>query len=231
MPAVSGGRRSRDPLLPPRLLANRVLAMAALIAFMFMTTFGSLLYFLSIYLQDVRGYDALETGIGFLLPTAVVAAGSALAGHVVTRVGLRRTLVIALTIGAAGAVALALAMSPNGSYVALVPGLIAVSIGDGVVFTTMFIAAATGVTDREQGIASGIVSTGSGIGAAVGLAVLVLVANSGTKGLLGEGLRIATAEGISRAVFVVAGGIVATIFIALNLRTAPDTARTVPAAP
>ena len=46
-----------------------------------------------------------------------------------------------------------------------IPGLVAVSIGDGVVFTTMFIAAATGVTDREQGIASGIVSTGAGIGA------------------------------------------------------------------
>ncbi len=222
-------RRSRDPLLPPRLLANRVLTTAVLIAFMFMTTFGSLLYFLSIYFQDVRGYDALETGVGFLLPTAVVVAGSALAGHVVTRVGLKRTLVIALTIGAAGAVALALAMSPDGSYVGLVPGLVAVSIGDGVVFTTMFIAAATGVTSREQGIASAIVSTGSGIGAAVGLAVLVLVANSGTKGSLGEGLRIATAEGIRTAVFVVAGGIVATIFIALNLRTVPDSARTLPA--
>ena len=219
-------RRSRDPLVPPRLFANRLLRTSVAIAFMFMATFGSLLYFLSIYFQDVRGYDALETGVGFLLPTAVVVAGSALAGQVVTRFGLRRTLVTALTIGAAGAVALALAMSPDGSYAALIPGLVAVSIADGVVFTTMFIAAATGVTDREQGVASGIVSAGSGIGAAVGLAILVLVANSGTKGLLGEGLRIATAEGISTAVFIVAGGIVVTLLIALNLRTAPDAART-----
>jgi MFS family permease len=213
-------RRSRDPLVPLRLFSNRLLTKAVVIAFMFMATFGSLLYFLSIYFRDVRGYDALETGLAFLLPTAVVVAGSAIAGQVVTHFGLRFTLVTALTVGAGGAVALALAMSPDASYASLIPGLVAVSIGDGFVFTTMFIAAATGVTNREQGVASGIVSTGSGIGAAVGLAILVLVANSGTQGLLGEGLRIATAEGIGTAVFVAAGGILVTLVIALNLSAA-----------
>lgn len=212
-------RRSRDPLVPPRLLANRILALAVVIAFMFMATFGSLLYFLSIYFQDVLGYDALKTGIAFLLPTTVVVAASTLAGQAVTRFGIRPTLVTALTIGAIGAVAVGLAVSADGSYTALIPGLVAVSIGDGVLFTAMFIAAATGVNDREQGVASGIVSTGSGIGAAVGLAILVMVANSGTEGLLGEELRLAAAEGIRTAAFVIAGGIVFTLLVALNLRT------------
>jgi MFS family permease len=212
-------RRSRDPLVPPQLLANRVLRTAVAIAFMFMATFGSLLYFLSIYFQNVHGFDALETGIAFLLPTAAVVAGSAIAGQFVTRFGLRLTLTAALTIGAIGAAALGLAMSPDASYASLIPGLVAVSIGDGIVFTTMFIAAGTGVTNREQGIASGIVSTGAGIGAAIGLAILVLVANSGAEGLLGEVLRIATAEGIRTAVFVVAGGILMTLVIGLNVRT------------
>ena len=148
-----------------------------------------------------------------------------------TRFGIKRTLVTALTLGAIGAVAVGLAMSPDGSYTRLIPGLVAVSIGDGIVFTTMFIAAATGVTDREQGVASGIVSTGSGIGAAIGLAILVLVANSGTEGLLGEGLRVATAEGIMTTMFVIAVGIVVTLLVALNLRIAPDAARAVPNTP
>jgi EmrB/QacA subfamily drug resistance transporter len=224
-------QRSRDPLMPPRLLANRSLTMALVIAFMFMATFGSLLYFLSIYLQNVLGYDALKTGLGFLLPTTVVVAGSTFAGRVVTRFGMRRTLLAALTFGVVGAVAIGLAVSAEGSYAALIPGLIAVSIGDGVVFTAMFIAAATGVRDREQGVASGIVSTGSGIGAAVGLAVLVLVANWGTPGLLGEELRSATAAGIRTAAFVIAGGILLTLLIALGLRAAPDNPRAAPTAP
>jgi MFS family permease len=142
-------RRSRDPLVPKRLLANRSLGAAVVIAFLFMATFGSVLYFLSVCFQDVHGYDALETGVGFLLPTAFVVAGSALAGRLATRFGLRPTLVAALAVGALGAVALGLAMSPDSSYTALVPGLVALSLADGVVFTTMFIAAAAGVSDRR----------------------------------------------------------------------------------
>jgi MFS family permease len=178
---------------------------------MFMATFGSVLDFLSIYFQEILGYDALQAGAGFLIPTAVV-AGSTIAGQLVTRFGLRRTLAAALAAGALGAVALGLAIPPGGTYVELIPGLVALSIGDEVVFTTMFIAAATGISDRQQGIAS----TGSGAGAAVGLAILVLVATSGIDGLTGEQLRIATAQGISTTLFVVAGGIVLTFLFALS---------------
>ena len=60
----------------------------------------------------------------------------------------------------------------------------------------------------------------------VGLAILVLVANSGTEGLLGEGLRTATADGITSALLVVAGGILVILVIALNLRTIPGRPRT-----
>ncbi|MFI1399971.1 MFS transporter [Streptomyces sp. NPDC020681] len=209
-------RRSYDPLMPPRLLANPNLITGVVIAFMFMATFGSVLYFLSIYFQEILGYDALQTGVGFLIPTAVVVAGSTTAGRLVTRFGLRRTLSAALAVGALGAVALGLTISPNGTYTELVPGLVALSIGDGVVFTAMFIAAATGIADRQQGIASGIASTGSGAGAAVGLAILVLVATAGLDGLSGEQLRVATADGISTALFVAAGGIVLTFLVAVR---------------
>ena len=128
----------------------------------------------------------------------------------------------ALAVGALGAVALSLAMSPDSSYAALIPGLIAVSVGDGIVFTAMFIAAGTGVSDREQGVAAGIASTSASVGAAVGLAVLVLVANADTDGLAGEALRTATADGLSAAVLGVAAGIAATALVALNLRAVPD---------
>jgi len=209
-------RRSDDPLMPPRLLSNPNLITGVVIAFMFMATFGSVLYFLSIYFQEILGYDALQTGAGFLIPTAVVVAGSTAAGQLVTRFGLRRTLAAALAIGALGAVALGLGISPNGTYIELIPGLMALSIGDGVVFTTMFIAAATGISDRQQGIASGIASTGSGAGAAVGLAILVLVATADLDGLSGEQLQVATADGISTALFVAAGGIALTFLFALS---------------
>src|SRR5262245_52227310 len=157
-------RYSSDPLVPWRLLTNRYLRIAVTIAFLFMATFGSVLYFLTIYLQNVHGYDALQAGVAFLLPTVFVVAGSSLGGQSATRFGLKETLVGALALGALGGVTLGLAMSPDGSYAALIPGLITLSIADGVVFTTMFIAAATSVSDSEQGVASGITSSGCGVG-------------------------------------------------------------------
>jgi EmrB/QacA subfamily drug resistance transporter len=215
-------RRSPDPLVPPRLLANRNLRTAVVIAFLFWATFGSVLYFLTIYLQDVHGYGALETGLGFLLPTTVVVVASTLAGRLATRFGLKRTMVAALGVGALGATALGVAMSPHGSYAALVPGLIALSVGDGVAFTTMFIAIGAGVPDEDQGVASGIGATSTSVGAAVGLAALVLVANSSTNGHRGEALRTATAHGLRAAVFVVAVGIALAALVALNLRARPE---------
>ena len=112
-------------------------------------------------------------------------------------------------------------MSPDASYAALIPGLVLLSIADGVVFTAMFIAAGTGVADGEQGVASAIATTSTSVGAAVGLAVLVIVANAGTDGLAGEALRTATADGLASAVLVVAAGIAVTALVALNLRPAP----------
>jgi MFS family permease len=199
-------------------VANRTLRTAVVIAFLFWATFGSVLYFLTLYFQDVHGFDALETGVAFLLPTAVVLGGSALAGDLVTRIGLRQTLVGSLVIGSLGALALGVAMSAGSSYAGLIPGWVGISIGDGIVFTTMFIAAGTGVSDAEQGTAAGITSTSTSIGAAVGLALLVLVANADTEGLHGEALRRATAAGLSRAVYVIAAAIAATALVALTLR-------------
>lgn len=218
-------RRGEDPILPRRLLTNPSLRIAIVIAFMFMATFGSLLYFLSIYFQDVRGYDPLQAGVAFLLPTAVVVAGSATAGTVVTRIGLKSTLVVALAIGAMGSLALAIAISPDSNYSSLTPGLVAISIADGVVFTSMFIAAGRGVDDPDQGIASGIASTASGIGAAVGLALLVLIANAPTEGLAGEAFRAARAAGTRAAVLTIAGAILATLVFVLSALPARTSVR------
>ena len=212
-------RRSVDPLLPLGMLRNPWLRLGLLAATLFMASFGALLYFLSLLFQDVFGYGALETGFAFLLPTAVVVTASAMAGRVVTALGLRWTMIGALAIGISGALAIGFAIGPEASYLALVPGLIAVSIGDGAMFTAMFIAAGMGTPDRQQGVASGIVATGSGVGAAVGLAVLVLIANAGTGGLAGEELRIATAQGIARSAFAIAGGIGLTLLIIIGSRT------------
>ena len=75
------------------------------------------------------------------------------------------------------------------------------------------------MTDQEQGVASAIASSATSVGAAVGLAGLVLIANSGTSGLAGDQLRIATADGLGAAMFAIAVGIGGTALVALKLRS------------
>jgi MFS family permease len=210
--------RSANPLLPLAMMKNAWLRLALITATLFMATFGSLLYFLSIYFQDVLRYDALQAGLGFLVPTAVVVFSSALAGRAVTRFGLRSTMITALAIGALGALGLALTLESDSSFLSLVPGLIAISIGDGAMFTALFIAASKGVPDPQQGVASGIASTGQGVGAAIGLAILVLVANAATHGFGDNQSHVATAQGIAHAVYTIAGGILLTLLIVVAFR-------------
>src|SRR5262245_60603431 len=115
-------KRSRDPLLPFVILQNPWLRLGLVTAFLFMATFGALLYFLSIYFQDVLQYNALWTGLSFLIPTLVVVLSSTLAGWVATRFGLFTTMIVALMMGAAGASALGITMSPEASFLTLAPG-------------------------------------------------------------------------------------------------------------
>ncbi|MBO0818017.1 MAG: MFS transporter, partial [Actinobacteria bacterium] len=195
-------RRTRDPLLPLPLFGNRELSTGVATTFGFMATFGTLVYFLMVYFQNVHGYGPLRTGIAYLVPMAAVVIGSNLGGNLATRFGMRKVLYAGLALGAAGAGWLGLAMSPGGSYPALVPALVIFSLGQGVVYTTMFAAAAAGVPARQQGIASGMASSGQQVGSAVGLAVLVGIANSGIAGHTGEALRAAVNDGLRTAVFV-----------------------------
>ncbi|AXI78509.1 MFS transporter [Peterkaempfera bronchialis] len=216
--------RSSDPLMPLRLFRNRNLGTGVVTTFLFMATFGTLLYFLTVYFQNVHGYSALGTGVAFLIPMACGFLGSMLGGRLATRFGIRSTLIGSFVLGAAGTAAMALSMSPEGSYAALLPGLIVLSVCQGVIFTTMFAAASTGVAPYDQGIASGIVSTGQQVGSAVGLAVLVAIANAGTSGRTGEALRIATTHGLRTAVLVATAGIVLLILVALNFARTPKQA-------
>lgn len=210
-------RRSADPLLPLRLFTNRNLSVGTVVTFLYMGTFGTLLYFLTVYFQGVHGYDALTTGLAFLVPMAAIAVGSQTAGRLATQHGIRPVLVAALTVGGLGAVIVAATMATGASYVALIPGLVVLGVGQGAGYTLMFGAAALGVAAEDQGIVSGVASTSQQVGGAVGLALLVAVANAGLDGLGGQALRAATTDGLRTAMLIAAAGIAATALVALGL--------------
>ncbi|HET6483005.1 MAG TPA: MFS transporter [Actinoplanes sp.] len=207
--------RSLDPLMPLRLLANRSLSTGVVVTASFMATFGALAYFFTMYFSEVLGYNPLSSGFGFVLPCVGVLVGTQIGGRMSTRFGVRNALIAGLALGVVGTVAFAAAVTPGGSYLSIAPGLAVLSIGQGILFTAMFAAALSGVSPEHQGVGSGIVVTGQQVGGALGLAVLVAVANASSGALDGTADVAGIADGIRTAAYVAAAGIAGTILIAL----------------
>ncbi|MGC0416288.1 MFS transporter [Embleya sp. AB8] len=210
--------RTADPLMPFRLFRNRSLTVGMSITFIYMATFGVLPYFLTVLMQSVHGYSALETGLAFLIPSIAIAAGTQGGERLATRIGNRRTLLIGFVIGALGTAALAAGFDADAGYALLVPGLVVSGVGQGIVWTAMWIAAATGTAAAEQGVANGIASTTLNLGNAIGLAVFTAIADLGTGGKSGAALRDATADGEFLVVLLTAVGMIVGLLVTLALR-------------
>ncbi|MEV7401862.1 MFS transporter [Streptomyces sp. NPDC091267] len=214
--------RTKDPLMPFRLFRNRNLSVGITVTFLYMATFGTLPYFLTVLMQTVHGYSALQTGLAFLVPSVAIATGTQLGERLTTRLGTRTTLTAGFAIGAVGTAVLALGFDTDATYLTALPGLVLSGIGQGIVWTAMWIAASTGVAPNEQGIANGMASTTLNIGNAIGLAVLTVIADIGTGGKAGEALTKATADGEFLVVLLTAAGMVVGLLITLGLpRKAP----------
>ncbi|GAA4953303.1 MFS transporter [Nonomuraea thailandensis] len=198
--------RSRSPLMPLRLLANRHTSAAAGAILLYGMSMQCVPYFLTLHFQDVLGYDAMQSGLAFLGPTLGIALGNLVGERLIPRIGLRGTLLLSVLVGVAGTGVLAFGLSVDGTYLGLLVGAVGFGVGSGLSFTTMFILASTGVAAHEQGAVSGLSSTVLQAGSGVGLAVLVAVAGRGGEGPAGEALRVATVEGL-RGAFLAAAGI------------------------
>ncbi|WP_292312742.1 MFS transporter [Mesorhizobium sp.] len=213
--------RSTDPLMPLRLFHNRSLVAGMTITFLYMGTFGALPYFLTVLLQNVHGFTALQTGLAFLVPSVAIAAGTQVGERLATRFSTRATLVGGMVVGAIGTALMVSGANADSSYMSLVPGLVISGVGQGIVWTAMWIAAASGVSHDEQGVASGMASTMLNVGNAIGMAVLIAIANRHVGGLTGDALKIAIADGIEVAIWLAAAGIVVSLLAATVLPGQP----------
>jgi EmrB/QacA subfamily drug resistance transporter len=172
--------RSADPLTPLRLFGNRSLTAAMAVILVYQSTLGGTYYLFTTYVQNALGYNALQAGLAFLPLTAMsmLAAGK-LVARSIARWGIRATLFAGMTGTGVSVAVLAAGMSPDGSFWAVLPGLVLFGFTAGSTFVAMFVAASSGVDAREQGVASALATTCQQIGGALGLAALIAIANIG----------------------------------------------------
>ncbi|GAA3815338.1 MFS transporter [Sphaerisporangium flaviroseum] len=193
--------RSRDALMPLRLLKHRSLATTMATAFFYQGSLAGVYYLFTTYLQDVLGYTPLAAGLAFLPPTVIsMAFAVKFSTAFLSERGLRTTMFTGVFVTGAGAAILAVGFVENGSYWLLLPGLAIWSIGGALAIPAILAGAGAGIALLEQGVASAMAMTARQIGGAVGLAALVAVATTGLPtgpgaagptGELLDGLRMA----------------------------------------
>ncbi|GAA4736789.1 MFS transporter [Phytohabitans rumicis] len=169
--------RTRRPLLPLRLLRNRNRAGSyATMLFIGAAMFATF-YFLSLYMQQVKGYSPVRAGFAYLPFSLGMGLAAGLGSRLVGRFP-PRLLAGPGLIAAAGMVWFSL-LEPTSSYAThLMPAMFVTALGLGASFLPMTLGAVAGVERNDTGIASAILNTAQQIGGAVGLAVLATVSTS-----------------------------------------------------
>jgi EmrB/QacA subfamily drug resistance transporter len=179
--------RSAAPLIPPGILRRRVTLVPNALQLLLGASAISTLFLLTLYIQQVLGYTPLEAGLAYIPLAAGVAGATALANHLVLRVGPRPLAGSGLATTAVGLIVLGRA-PVAGDYVAdVLPALVLIGLGAGLSFVSITTAALARVDEQAAGLASGLLSTSVMLGGALGLAVLASVASERSNDLVGSG--------------------------------------------
>jgi EmrB/QacA subfamily drug resistance transporter len=172
-------RTVQNPLMRPGMLMRRPVATGAFLMFIAAGVTIADLFITSQYLQHLRGYSALETGLFFLLPALALIVGAIVAGRLVGTVGTRPIAVAGLALVAIGN-GLLIGLSAEGNiYAQALPGAVLFAMGGGLVFVAATTAALGRVAQHEAGLVSGIIYTFNPTGSAFFVAVGSTVAAAG----------------------------------------------------
>ncbi|TDC47270.1 DHA2 family efflux MFS transporter permease subunit [Jiangella ureilytica] len=174
-------RKVKAPLLPLRVVLERnrggvYLALGLAVIAMF-----GLFLFLTYYLQVVKGYSPIRSGVAFLPMVAGMVIGSTqLGARLMTRVPARYLMTPGLLVAAVGMLLLT-QMTIDSSYAGLLlPAMILLGLGLGTTFMPAMSLATYGVEPRDSGIASAMINTSQQVGGAIGTALLNTIAATAT---------------------------------------------------
>ncbi|OIV36102.1 hypothetical protein BIV57_18200 [Mangrovactinospora gilvigrisea] len=202
-------RTAAQPLMPPALLRVRTVRAATVAGVLFYATMVGLLFFAPLYLQGLRGWSPIESGLAVAPMGVTVAATTGLSARILGRLGRRGTLVLGFTTMALGLGGWLLVGLHTPYPAVMLPAIVVQSFGQTLAYTAMMDAALAGVPGERHGVAGAVNITAQQIGSGLGTAILALVAASaGTAGRAGTlagyhaGTATAIGFGVAAAVLV-----------------------------
>ncbi|GAA2593025.1 DHA2 family efflux MFS transporter permease subunit [Winogradskya consettensis] len=208
--------RSAAPLVPLTLFRVRSMTTSTLALALNGAAFLAMFFLTAIFLQQVRGLTALETGLEFLPMGFAAIASAVVSAQLVTRFGTKPVQIGGGVLSIAGLLLLSQADATSSYAATVLPGLVLFGIGIIAVGTPASISAVADVTHEQAGAASGVVNAGYQIGGALGLAIITTFSTSHVESLLGDGAQPqeALVGGFER------GLLIAAVFAAANILAA-----------
>ena len=167
-------RHSASPLVRLGILRSGQLLRANVGAMLFVGSFVGFQFVAVLYLQELRGWSALETGLALLVAGIDAVIAPTLTPWFVQRFGTGRVILGGMLAGVA-AYAAFLPLDADWAYVAMLPALILIGVAFAFVYGPLTIAATDGIDESEQGLASGLLNASVQFGAALILAVVTAV--------------------------------------------------------
>jgi EmrB/QacA subfamily drug resistance transporter len=178
-------RRVAHPLLPLRVVLDRdrggaYLAMALVAVGMF-----GLFLFLTYYLQLTLGFSSMRTGLAFLpMSASIMTSATLIGGRLLPRVGPQVLITVGGLLASAGMVLLTRIDVDSGYAGTVLPGLIVLGVGLGLIFSSAMATATAGVARQDAGVASATVNTMQQVGGSIGTALLSTLSASAISSYL-----------------------------------------------
>jgi EmrB/QacA subfamily drug resistance transporter len=217
---VARQARVAKPLLPLRIFRSRNVTGANLIQFLMVAGMFGMFFSGVLYMQRVLGYDAVQAGLAFLpVSLGIGTLSLGFSARLIMRFGARRVLLAGLVLIVPGLLLLTRAPVDATYAVDLLPSMLLLGIGAGLVFPSTAMLAMSGATPSDAGLASGLLNTTLQVGGAVGLSVLATLATSRSNRLLADGgdPAAALAGGYQLAFGIAAGLIMAAVIVAATV--------------
>ena len=207
---VAVERGSEHPMLDLTLFARPAFAGASIAAFVLSASMFAMFLYLTLYIQNILGFSALESGVRFMPVTLLSFAVAPISGKFAERVGVRWFIGGGLACVGAGLL-LMHGLQAGDKWTALLPGFLVCGIGIGLVNPALATAAVSVVEPRRSGMASGINSTFRQVGIATGIAAWGaifqhVVRNEFVKDASAAGLRPPAGRTGSVSDFIAFGG-------------------------
>jgi EmrB/QacA subfamily drug resistance transporter len=202
--------RTRAPMLDMALFRKPAFCGASIAAFVLSATMFAMFLYLTLYIQNILGYSALESGVRFLPVTLLAFAAAPISGKLAERLGARWFMASGLALVGIGLLLMG-GLEPGDDWTALLAGFLVAGGGIGMVNPALATTAIGVVEPQRSGMASGINSTFRQVGIATGIAAWGaifqhVVAQRFIEEAAGAGLRGGAPRGVDVADFVSFGG-------------------------